>query len=93
MSGSPMASGPVEGVTAPGFEPVAEEFGRLLARDGDARGQFCAYSRGQRVADLYGGDGVTVRVALSHQAGYPGRGAAAHAGGRKSLDVLTARMG
>ena len=112
----------VEGSTAPGFEPVAEEFGRLLARERDARGQFCAYLRGQRVVDLWGGDDVaaddlqgvfsstkgvsgiciallvqrgaldldapvsrywpefagggkgdvTVRVALSHQAGIPG---------------------
>jgi CubicO group peptidase (beta-lactamase class C family) len=48
----------VEGSTAPGFEPVAEEFGRLLAQERDARGQFCAYLRGQRVVDLWGGDGV-----------------------------------
>jgi CubicO group peptidase (beta-lactamase class C family) len=110
------------GRTAPGFEPVAAEFGRLLAADADAAGQFCAYSGGQLVADLWGGDGiapddlqgvfsstkgvaaicvallvqagsldldarvsrywpefagggkgeVTVRVALSHQAGLPG---------------------
>src|SRR6201995_5492749 len=112
----------VEGSTAPGFEPVAEEFGRLLAQERDARGQFCAYLRGQRVVDLWGGEDVaaddiqgvysstkgvsgvciallvqrgaldldapvsrywpefagggkgdvTVRVALSHQAGIPG---------------------
>jgi CubicO group peptidase (beta-lactamase class C family) len=112
----------VEGSTAPGFEPVAEEFGRLLAQERDARGQFCAYLRGQLVVDLWGGDDiapddlqgvfssskgvsaiciallvqrgaldldapvtrywpefagggkgdVTVRVALSHQAGIPG---------------------
>jgi CubicO group peptidase (beta-lactamase class C family) len=121
MTDSPL-SGTVEGGTAPGFEPVAEEFGRLLAAERDARGQFCAYLRGQRVVDLWGGDGVaaddlqgvysstkgvagvciallvqrgaldldapvsrywpefagggkgdvTVRVALSHQAGVPG---------------------
>jgi CubicO group peptidase (beta-lactamase class C family) len=112
----------VEGSTAPGFEPVAEEFGRLLAQERDARGQFCGYLRGQRIVDLWGGadvapDGiqgvysstkgvsgiciallvqrgaldldapvssywpefagggkgdVTVRLALSHQAGIPG---------------------
>jgi CubicO group peptidase (beta-lactamase class C family) len=122
MSDSPVTAGRVEGSTAPGFERVAEEFGRLLALDADARGQFCAYHRGQRVVDLWGGDdvtadalqgvfsstkgvsavcvallvqrgaldldapvsrywpefagggksGVTVRVALSHQAGIPG---------------------
>jgi CubicO group peptidase (beta-lactamase class C family) len=110
------------GSTAPGFEPVAAEFSRILAAEADARGQFCAYSRGQRVVDLWGGDdiapddlqgvysstkgvsaiclallfqrgaldldapvsrywpefagggkaGVTVRLALSHQAGIPG---------------------
>ena len=119
---SPVVDSNVEGGTAPGFEPVAEEFGRLLARERDARGQFCAYLRGQRVVDVWGGDDVgpddiqgvysstkgvsaiciallvqrgaldldapvsrywpefagggkgdvTVRVALSHQAGIPG---------------------
>src|ERR1700733_2245047 len=56
--GSPVAGNKVEGGTAPGFEPVAEEFGRLLAQERDARGQFCAYLRGQRVVDLWGGDGI-----------------------------------
>jgi CubicO group peptidase (beta-lactamase class C family) len=122
MSDSPAAACRAEGSTAPGFDRVAEEFGRLLGQGGDARGQFCAYHRGQRVVDLWGGDdvtadglqgvfsstkgvsavcvallvqrgaldldapvsrywpefagggksGVTVRVALSHQAGIPG---------------------
>ncbi len=122
MTGSPLSDGKVDGSTAPGFEPVAEEFRRLLARERDARGQFCGYLRGQRVVDLWGGDDVaaddlqgvfsstkgvsavcvalivqrdaldldapvsrywpefagggkgdiTVRVALSHQAGLPG---------------------
>ncbi len=117
-----VANHQVEGSTAPGFEPVAEEFGRLLAGERDARGQFCAYRHGQRVVDLWGGGDVdpddiqgvfsstkgvaaiciallvqrgaldldaavsrywpefagggkrdiTVRVALSHQAGIPG---------------------
>ena len=120
--GSPVAGSKLEGSTAPGFEPVAAEFGRLLARERDARGQFCAYLRGQQVVDVWGGDDVgpddiqgvysstkgvsaiciallvqrgaldldapvsrywpefagggkgdvTVRVALSHQAGIPG---------------------
>ena len=119
---SPVAESKVEGSTAPGFEPVAEEFGRLLAGERDARGQFCAYLLGQRVVDLWGGadvapddiqgvysstkgasaiciallvqrgaldldapvsrywpqfagggkGSITVRVALSHQAGIPG---------------------
>jgi CubicO group peptidase (beta-lactamase class C family) len=122
VTSSPEMSSSVEGSTAPGFEPVAEEFGRLLAQERDARGQFCAYLRGQRVVDLWGGEDVapddiqgvysstkgvsgvciallvqrgaldldapvsrywpeftgggkgdvTVRVALSHQAGIPG---------------------
>ena len=112
----------VHGTSAPGFEPVAAEFERLLATEGDARGQFCAYRAGRQIADLWGGDDVgpddlqgvfsstkgasaicvalliqrgvlsldapvarywpefaaggkedvTVRVALSHQAGLPG---------------------
>jgi CubicO group peptidase (beta-lactamase class C family) len=122
MTDSPVTGDKVEGSTAAGFEPVAVEFGRLLAEERDARGQFCAYLGGERVADLWGGDevaaddlqgvfssskgvsgvciallvqrdaldldapvsrywpefagggksGVTVRVALSHQAGIPG---------------------
>jgi CubicO group peptidase (beta-lactamase class C family) len=122
MTDSPVSDSTVEGGTAPGFEPVAEEFGRLLAQERDARGQFCAYLGGQRVVDLWGGadvaaddiqgvfsstkgvaatciallvqrgaldldapvsrywpefagggkGDVTVRVALSHQAGIPG---------------------
>jgi len=55
---SPVPESKVEGGTAPGFEPVAEEFGRLLAEERDARGQFCGYLRGQRVVDLWGGDDV-----------------------------------
>ena len=55
---SPVVDSKVEGSTVPGFEAVAEEFGRLLAQERDARGQFCAYLRGQRVVDLWGGDGV-----------------------------------
>ena len=122
MTDSPVTDNKVEGSTAAGFEPVAEEFGRLLAEERDARGQFCAYLGGQRVVDLWGGgevaaddlqgvfssskgvsgvciallvqrgaldldapvsrywpefagggkSEVTVRVALSHQAGIPG---------------------
>jgi CubicO group peptidase (beta-lactamase class C family) len=53
-----MTGAKVEGSTAPGFEPVAEEFGRLLAGERDARGQFCAYLDGRQVVDLWGGDDV-----------------------------------
>jgi len=45
-------------LTAPGFEPVREEFGRLLAADETFAGQFCAYAGGRVVADLWGGEGV-----------------------------------
>jgi CubicO group peptidase (beta-lactamase class C family) len=48
----------VGGTTAPGFEPVAAEFGRLLAAEDDARGQFCAYRDGRQVADLWAGEDV-----------------------------------
>ena len=58
VAGSPVVETKVEGSTASGFEPVAEEFGRLLARERDARGQFCAYRRGQRVVDLWAGEEV-----------------------------------
>ena len=58
VTGSPVVETKVEGSTASGFEPVAEEFGRLLARERDVRGQFCAYLRGQRVVDLWAGEDV-----------------------------------
>jgi CubicO group peptidase (beta-lactamase class C family) len=58
VASSTVINSMVEGSTAPGFEPVAEEFGQLLARELDARGQFCAYLGGQRVVDLWGGDDV-----------------------------------
>jgi CubicO group peptidase (beta-lactamase class C family) len=43
---------------APGFEPVGEEFARLLAEDGTFAGQFCAYAGGRLVADLWAGQDV-----------------------------------
>lgn len=48
----------VSGTTAAGYERVAGEFARLLAAEDDARGQFCAYRGGQRVADLWAGTDV-----------------------------------
>jgi CubicO group peptidase (beta-lactamase class C family) len=48
----------VGGSTGAGFEPVAAEFGRLLDQEADARGQFCAYSGGRLVVDLWGGPDV-----------------------------------
>ena len=76
MTDSTVTDSKVEGSTAPGFEPVAEEFGRLLAQERDARGQFCAYLHGQRVVDLWGGGGVAPDVAPGR---HPRRGAAGHA--------------
>jgi CubicO group peptidase (beta-lactamase class C family) len=58
VTGSSVVETKVEGSAASGFEPVAEEFRRLLARERDARGQFCAYRRGQRVVDLWAGEDV-----------------------------------
>ena len=48
----------VQGTVAPGFEPVAAEFGRLLVTEADVRGQFCAYAGGRQVADLWAGEDV-----------------------------------
>jgi len=59
MTDSLLSNAEAEGSTARGFAPVAEEFQRLLQQERDARGQFCGYLRGQRVVDLWGGDGVT----------------------------------
>jgi len=58
MTDSSLDDETVHGSVAPGFEPVATEFRRLLATERDARGQFCAYLRGERVVDLWGGDDV-----------------------------------
>jgi CubicO group peptidase (beta-lactamase class C family) len=58
MTGSPVCDGTVNGSTAPGFEPVAEELRRSLAEPGDGGGQFCAYVHGRRVVDLWAGDDV-----------------------------------
>ena len=58
MTDSLLSNAEAEGSTARGFAPVAEEFQRLLQQERDARGQFCGYLRGQRVVDLWGGDGV-----------------------------------
>ncbi|HEX3715419.1 MAG TPA: serine hydrolase domain-containing protein [Trebonia sp.] len=58
LTGSPATLTGAQGTTAPGFEAVAAEFSRLLAAEGDASGQFCGYAGGQRVVDIWGGDGV-----------------------------------
>jgi CubicO group peptidase (beta-lactamase class C family) len=58
MTDSPLSSKTVQGSVAPGFEPVVAEFRRLQATERDARGQFCAYLRGERVVDLWSGDDV-----------------------------------
>lgn len=42
-------------VIAPGFEPVAELFGRFLEQDPDYSAQVAAYHRGVKVLDLSGG--------------------------------------
>jgi CubicO group peptidase (beta-lactamase class C family) len=54
-----LSTASVTGTTAAGFEPVAAEFGRLLAAEEDARGQFCAYHGGRLVADLWAGSEVS----------------------------------
>ena len=54
-----LSTASVQGTTEPGFEPVAAAFAQLLRSEPDARGQFCAYSGGRQVADLWGGADVT----------------------------------
>ena len=58
VNGAPVNGTSVNGTVAPGFEPAAAEFGRLLAAEEDARGQFCAYAGGRQVADLWAGEDV-----------------------------------
>jgi len=40
---------------APGFEPVREEFGRNFSERGELGAACCAYARGEKVVDLWGG--------------------------------------
>ena len=50
-----IASRAVEGYVAPGFEAVREVFAENFARRGELGGACCAYHRGQKVIDLWGG--------------------------------------
>src|SRR3954470_23752094 len=47
----------VNGVVAPGFEPVRSEFERCFAELGETGASFTAIADGRVVADLWGGDG------------------------------------
>ena len=46
---------PVHGHVATGFEPVRLEFERNFAERGDIGAAVCAYWRGEKVVDLWGG--------------------------------------
>jgi CubicO group peptidase (beta-lactamase class C family) len=46
---------PAEGLTAPGFEEVRAEFERNFAERGEIGAAVCAYWRGEKVVDLWGG--------------------------------------
>src|SRR5262245_35710593 len=50
-----VASHPIEGQVGRGFEPVREEFAENFARRGELGGACCAYHRGEKVVDLWGG--------------------------------------
>jgi len=45
----------IYGDVAPGFEPVREEFGRNFSERGELGAACCAYVRGEKVVDLWGG--------------------------------------
>lgn len=45
----------VQGTVRPGFESVAEAFRENFFRRGELGASFCAYHRGERVVDLWGG--------------------------------------
>jgi CubicO group peptidase (beta-lactamase class C family) len=49
------ASRVIEGRTNPGFEAVRRTFAENFARRGELGGACCAYRRGQKVVDLWGG--------------------------------------
>jgi len=50
---------PTSGLVAPGFEAVAELFGRYLAEDPEYSAQLAAYHRGVKVLDLSGGPHIS----------------------------------
>ena len=50
-----VASHPVQGHVSPGFEAVREAFDENFARRGELGGACCAYHRGEKVVDLWGG--------------------------------------
>ena len=50
-----VASHPVEGHVSRGFEAVREAFAENFARRGELGGACCAYVRGEKVVDLWGG--------------------------------------
>ena len=50
-----VASHPVEGHVSRGFEAVREAFADNFARRGELGGACCAYYRGEKVVDLWGG--------------------------------------
>ena len=49
------ASHVIEGHVSRGFEPVREAFAENFARRGEVGGACCAYQRGEKVVDLWGG--------------------------------------
>jgi CubicO group peptidase (beta-lactamase class C family) len=48
-------SHPIEGYVSPGFEPVRDAFLENFGRRGELGGACCAYYRGEKVVDLWGG--------------------------------------
>ena len=46
---------PIEGHVTPGFEPVRDAFEANFARRGELGGACCAYLRGEKVVDIWGG--------------------------------------
>jgi CubicO group peptidase (beta-lactamase class C family) len=53
--GQPVGERRVAGITAPGYERVADAFDENLTEHGEVGAAFCAYVRGQQVVDLWGG--------------------------------------
>src|SRR5262245_10489654 len=45
----------IEGHVSPGFEPVREVFADNFAQRGELGGACCAYYRGEKIVDLWGG--------------------------------------
>src|SRR5947207_5616325 len=71
----------IQGHVSPGYEAVREAFAENFARRGEAGGACCAFLRGEKVVDLWGGirnkqtgepwEQDTMARVIAHSRGWP----------------------